>query len=254
MLTVAEIRDVKFSRAVGGYKPDDVDVLLDKVEADYEAYDRKVKELEQIIETLNSEVEGFKNSQSSIQNVLVSAQGLADKIVEEAKQKSEEIIKQAENSIVNITSKEKELSAAFELKAQEQKGALEKELKAMVETAQKKADAITLAAEDRVKHQQMLFDKLKLEIVSFKNSISGAYKEHLEGLSKLPDSVPGDPKYIAEVLATSFDKIEMPSQKQAPVEEVPTEEPPLEPVDISSTTESNGGGFVIENESSDEEE
>ena len=29
MLTVAEIKDVKFGRAMGGYKTEDVDVLLD---------------------------------------------------------------------------------------------------------------------------------------------------------------------------------------------------------------------------------
>ncbi len=250
MLTVAEIRDVKFSRSVGGYKPDDVDILLDKIEADYEAYDRLIKDYELKIGTLTSEIEGFKSSQSSIQNVLVSAQGLADKIVEEAKQKSEEIIKQAEMNIVNITAKEKELSTAFELKAKEQKDALEKELKAMVDTAQKKADAITLAAEDRVKHQQKLFDRLKLEIATFKSNISVKYKEHLELLSKLPDTVPGDPQYIAELVSTSFESNEMAAQKEEPAEEI---KPEIE--DITSNTEpEKTKGFTIGNEAPEEEE
>ncbi len=250
MLTVAEIRDVQFSRAVGGYKADDVDVFLDKIEADYASFERIIKDYELKVETLNAEIDGFKNSQNSIQNVLVSAQTLADRIVEEAKQKSEEIIKQAENNIISITEHEKELSGAFELKAQEQKSSLEKELKAMVEAAQKKSEAITLATEERVKHQQMLFDKLKLEIAAFKNSVSAKYKEHLELLAKLPDTVPGDPEYITKVLSAAFDKIEMPSENEA------EGEPETE--DASSETEAKtpeeDTGFVIESDGSEEEE
>lgn len=240
MLSVAEIRDIKFSRAMGGYKTEDVDVFLDKIEADYAAFDRIIKEYELKVETLNSEIEGFKNSQSSIQNVLVSAQGLADRIVKEAKDKSEEIIKQAQVNIEAITSHEKELSSAFELKAQEQKNALEKELKAMIENAKKKADDITAVAEERVKHQQMLFDKLKLEIASFKSSISAKYKEHLELFSQIPDSVPGSPEYVAQVLSASYDKIEtvMKSQKE----------------EISSNSAKEDEGFVVEAVEDEEEE
>lgn len=240
MLSVSEIRDVKFSRAVGGYKAEDVDILLDKIEADYAAFERIIKDYELKVETLNSEIEGFKNSQNSIQNVLVSAQSLADKIVSEAKEKSEEIIKQAQMNIESITVREKELSAAFELKAQEQKSGLEKELKSMVEEAQKKSDAIVSATEERVKHQQMLFDKLKLEIASLKSSVTAKYKEHIELLSKLPDSVPASPEYVAEVLSASYDKIQASAN---------TKTQDRETAEISS----NSGGFVIGEDLEEEE-
>ena len=244
MLTVAEIKDVKFGRAMGGYKTEDVDVLLDKIEADYAAFERMIKEYELKIETLNSEIEGFKNSQSSIQNVLVSAQGLADKIVKEAKEKSEQIITQAQNSIENITVREKELSAAFELKAQEQKSALEKELKAMIEDAQKKAQIITAGAEEQVKKQQMLFDKLRLEVASFKSDITSKYKEHIEVIAKLPDTVPEDPKYVADVLGTEYDKKK--EEKEETVEVSGTSKPSPKNEKVS--------GFKIEPAESEEEE
>lgn len=240
MLSVSEIRDVKFSRAVGGYKAEDVDILLDKIEADYAAFERIIKDYELKVETLNSEIEGFKNSQNSIQNVLVSAQSLADKIVSEAKEKSEEIIKQAQMNIESITVREKELSAAFELKAQEQKSGLEKELKSMVEEAQKKSDAIVSATEERVKHQQMLFDKLKLEIASLKSSVTAKYKEHIELLSKIPDSVPASPEYVAEVLSASYDKIQASAN---------TKTQDKETAEISS----DSGGFVIGEDLEEEE-
>lgn len=239
MLSVSEIRDVKFSRAVGGYKADEVDVLLDKIEADYAAFERIIKDYEIKVETLNSQIDGFKSSQNSIQNVLVSAQGLADKIVSEAKEKSEEIIRQAQANIEGITAREKELSAAFELKAQEQKNSLERELKKMVEQAKEKSEVIVAATEERVKHQQMLFDKLKLEIASLKSGVLAKYKEHMELMSKIPDSVPSSPEYVAEVLSASYDKIQSTAKPEERQDETEI---------VSSTS-----GFVIDNNVEEEE-
>lgn len=206
MLSAAEIKNVKFAKSMGGYKQEEVDILLDKVEADYEQFDRMIKDFQVKIDELNKEINDYKSAQESIQNVLLSAQKLADRIVNEAKEKSEEIIKNAESNISVITAREKELSTTFELKAQERKSALEKELAIMVENAEAKAKAINTAAEDSVKRQQILFDKLKMEIAAFKSDVSAKYKEHLEILSTIPDTVPSEPTRLAEIISTAVDK------------------------------------------------
>lgn len=206
MLSATEIRNIKFTTAMGGYKKEEVEIFLDKVEADYAQHERTVKDFQIQIEKLNKELGELKEAQNSIQNVLLSAQRLADKIVGEAKEKSEEIIKSAEANISVITAHEKELSTTFEIKAQERKASLEKELQAMVDEAKKKAESITAAAEDSVARQQHLFDRLKMEVATFKSSVSAKYKEHLEILSTIPDSVPSDPTHIAQVVSSSVDK------------------------------------------------
>ena len=206
MLSAAEIRNVKFTKAMGGYKQEEVDVLLDRIEADYNQFDRTLKECRLKIDTMNKEMENLKNSQNSIQNVLVSAQKLADQIVEEAKQKSEEIVKTAQTNIETITAREKELAEAFEIKAQERKTKLEQELADMVKAAQIKADSMKAAAEDSVARQQLLYDKIKMEMSAFKAAVTSKYKEHLEMLKALPDTAPLDPKRMAEIVAAELDK------------------------------------------------
>lgn len=206
MLTAAEIRNVKFTKAMGGYKQEEVDVLLDRIEADYAQYDRAIKEYKARIEALNKEAETLKNSQNSIQNVLLSAQKLADQIVDEAKQKSEEIVNNAQSNIEIITAREKELATAFDIKAKERKDKLEKELDDMVKTAKIKSDSMIAAAEDSVARQQLLYDKLKMEMSAFKAAVSAKYREHLELLKALPDTVPMDPKRMAEIVAAAIDK------------------------------------------------
>lgn len=211
MLSASEIKNVKFAKSMSGYKQEEVDILLDKIEADYAQFERIINEFQEKNDALVKEIESLKASQNSIQSVLLSAQQLADRIVSEAKEKSEEIIKNAETNISVITTREKELSATFELKAQERKSELEKELGDMVSKAKLKAESITAAAEDSVARQQILFDKLKIEIAAFKSNITAKYKEHLEILSSIPDSVPSDPKQIAEIVSAAVDKPPVPT-------------------------------------------
>ncbi len=206
MLNSSEIKKIKFSKSMGGFKQEEVEIFLDKIEADLAHYERIIKELQAKNEELVNEVAELKESQNSIQNVLLSAQRLADRIVGEAKEKSEEIVKNAESNISVITAREKELATTFELKAQERKANLEKELNDMISKAQLKADSITTAAENSVARQQLLFDKLKIEIAAFKAGITSKYKEHLEVLSTIPDTVPQDPKRVAEAVSTAVDK------------------------------------------------
>ena len=52
MLSANEIRNVRFSTAMGGYKKEEVDVLLDKVEADYEQFERTLHEMNNKISEL----------------------------------------------------------------------------------------------------------------------------------------------------------------------------------------------------------
>ena len=244
MLSAAEIRNVKFTKSMSGYKQEEVDVLLDKIEADYAQFDRAIKEYRAKIESLDKEIESLKSSQNSIQNVLLSAQKLADQIVDEAKQKSEQIVKNAETNIEVITAREKELATAFELKAQERKANLEKELADMVKTAQIKADSMKAAAEDSVARQQLLYDKLKMEMSAFKAAVSAKYKEHLEMLKALPDTAPMDPKRIAEAVSAAVDKAPKPESFIA-VSSV-TAEPAQNNAVVGEEVKSNKGFMVTD--------
>ena len=253
MLSAAEIRNVKFTKSMSGYKQEEVDVLLDKIEADYAQFDRAIKEYRAKIESLDKEIESLKSSQNSIQNVLLSAQKLADQIVDEAKQKSEQIVKKAETNIEVITAHEKELANAFELKAQERKANLEKELADMVKTAQIKADSMKAAAEDSVARQQLLYDKLKMEMSAFKAAVSAKYKEHLELLKALPDTAPMDPKRIAEAVSAAVNKAPNPESFIA-APSVTAEPAENTTVDSAQTATPNKGFMVTDDTPAEEDE
>ncbi len=245
MLSAQDVKNVSFSNALRGYKIEDVEVFLDKVEADYVQYERLIKDYEAKVLELESQIENYKSSQSSIQNVLLNAQKLADQIVSEAKEKSEEIINNAEQNIIAITNKEKELSMAFDQKANERKAALKLELESMIEKENLKAKSIKDAAQDSVKRQQVLFDKLKLEIVAFKSSVTAKYKEHLSILQDIPDSVDLSPQEMAEIITVKID--ELPNPEDFIAKSEPNAEQPIEQVVETKQPEVEApSGFAIE--------
>lgn len=205
MLNAKELKNIKFSKQMGGYKQEEVEILLDKIESDYEVFERTIKELNSEIKSKNEEITELKESQKSIQEVLINAQKLAEQMVNEAKQKSEEIISSAEESIVNITGKQRDVIASFEEEHALRLKKAEEEYERLIAALEDKKAGVEKATEDCVQRQQTLFNKLKLEIASFKADISSKYKQHIELLNKLPDEVPMDPKSVAELLMADIE-------------------------------------------------
>ena len=97
MITPLDIENKKFSKQmVNGYNVDEVDEFLDEITADYEKLYKENKALKDNAEELHNDVGQYKNIESSIQNTLIIAQKTADEIQNVAKQKAEQIVKDAE--------------------------------------------------------------------------------------------------------------------------------------------------------------
>lgn len=207
MLSSNDVRDVRFSKAMGGYKQEEVDAFLDTVEEDFRQYETYVKSLQEKLSAITAEVEEYKTSQASLQSVLISAQQLADSIVAEAKGKAQKIIDDAKAAAELATSEAKNMLVNFDEKLGAKKEAAEKDLEEALKKGEAKRVAIETATADSVKREQALFDKIRLEIAAFKSELMEAYKKHIEIISKLPDCVAMDAESAAAAVALEFDKI-----------------------------------------------
>lgn len=239
MLTARDIREVRFSKSVGGYKQDEVDALLDSVEEDYEDYEAKIIELNNQVNSLQNEIESYKNSQSSLQSILIEAQKLADKTVNDAKEKAALIIGEAKAAADNAAGEAKILLDTFDAKFNEKKAAAQKEYESNLEEANRKKEAVEKAIADAVKREQALFDKTRIEIASFKTEILALYKKQLEIINAMPDCVAMDAIRAAEAVSLKVDEI--PDMAQFIEEPVIAFEEPEE----SEIEEENETGFVF---------
>ncbi len=198
-----DIQDVRFSKAMSGYKADEVDDFCDKVYADYIKFAELIRIKQEKIDELEKKVqENFANAES-INTVLISAQKLADATVADANAKAEEILSTANAESENIKQRTKKALEEIDAVITEQKNAAAKEAEDMLNDAARKSEGMILAAKDSVAREQLLFDKLKGEVAAFKKEIKDAYKAHLEALSALPEEV----KVVPEEAAAKIEDI-----------------------------------------------
>ena len=192
-----EIQEIRFSKAMSGYKTDEVDDFCDKVYNDYIKFAELIKVKQEKIEALEAKLRDTELNADSINAVLISAQKLADSIVAEAKSKAEEIVETATTDAENIKQRTKKALEEIDAVITAQKNEAAKEAEAMLADAARKSEGMILAAKDSVAREQLLFDKLTGEVASFKKEIKNAYKTHLEALSALPEEVPVSPEKAA---------------------------------------------------------
>ena len=207
MFTAEEIKNISFSKSMSGYKTEEVEVFLDKAYADYQNFESIINQYKAEVARLQNEIDTAEHSKNSIQSVLLNAQKLAEQIVADAQAQSAEMIKEAEANVAVLVEKEKEMATAFELQAAERKTNLEAQLEKMINDAKLEADSITAAANDSVQRQQVLFDKLKLEVAAFKSAVTSKYKEHLSILQEIPDAVQMDPERMASVITAKLNSV-----------------------------------------------
>lgn len=249
MMTSNDIRDVKFSKAMAGYKQEEVDDFLNLVEEDYRNFENYMRTMQEKVDGMANAVAEAKKSENSLQNVLISAQQLADSIVAEANAKAETIVSNARAEAENATAEAKMMLTGFDEKLALKRAEAEKEMTALIEEAQRKQKAVEAATADTVVRQQALFDKLRLEVAAFKNELTEQYKRHIEIISKLPDCVAMDAERAAKAVSITVD--EAPDmQKFVPVAEAQAEAPVTETEqtaegEVTGEISSVSDGFVV---------
>lgn len=147
MFTPDEIRQITFEKTMRGYRPEDVESFLEKVADEYDEMQQEKKDLEEKLYLLAEKVEQYKSGEESIKVTLINAQRLGESIVADAREKADNIIREATIKKNDILS-----SAYSEIEG----------------------------SEETLKH-------LKREVSDFKRTVLGLYKTHIESLSKLPE-------------------------------------------------------------------
>lgn len=206
MLKSSDIKGAVFQTQMGGYKRDEVDVLLGQIYEDYKQFESVVSAHQAKIEALEKELEEKDISMSSINTVLISAQKLADDIVAQAQKKAEETVAAANVESENIKLRTKKALEEIDAVITEQKNKAQAQVDGMLQDAARKSEGMILAAKDSVTREQLLFDKLKSEVAEFKQQIKEAYKSHIESISKLPEEVVLSPELAASTIEEIINK------------------------------------------------
>ena len=150
MLSIDDIKQVSFRRAnFGGYKPEDVDAFVDDIQDSYEKILEENRKMHAEIENLKSKIEKIYSEEGSIRKVLLNAQNVVESSLNQAKGKTEEMVKEAV----------------------------------------KKSNDLIDRAKEEVEIQKEISNRLKLEAKTLKDKLKNIYKEHMEIIGKIPGDV-----------------------------------------------------------------
>ena len=102
MLTPQDVRSVQFEKNLRGYRTEDVDRFLDKVEEQLQEDDAQAEQLRKQIadltaenQKLHEELKSFEADGEMLKSALINAQRMGENVIREANQKAEEIIHRA---------------------------------------------------------------------------------------------------------------------------------------------------------------
>ncbi|MDL4839988.1 DivIVA domain-containing protein [Aquibacillus rhizosphaerae] len=120
-LTPLDIHNKEFTRGFRGYDEDEVNEFLDQVIKDYELVVRDKKELKEQVEQLNERLGHFSNIEQTLNKSILIAQETAEEVKGNATKESKLIIKEAEKNADRIINEALQKSRRISIEVEELK-------------------------------------------------------------------------------------------------------------------------------------
>ena len=191
MITAKDIQKKKFEKVKFGYSPEEVDAFLSQIENDLRLMQQDLDDSNDKIQLLADKVREYKDSEEDLKNALLLAQKQARQVISEAQEKAAAIEAEARASVDSVKSKAL-LDSETQLR------------NITAQLAQENASLVT------TQHQ----------VADFKRALFDMYKQHLELISRLPDS----PEDLEEETEEVVEVIEV--EEEEPAAETASAEAP----------------------------
>ncbi|CQR47774.1 Septum site-determining protein DivIVA [Paraliobacillus sp. PM-2] len=120
-LTPLDIHNKEFTRGFRGYDEDEVNEFLDQVIKDYELVIREKKELKQQVEDMKERLGHFSNIEETLNKSILIAQETAEEVKGNATKESKLIIKEAEKNADRIINEALQKSRRIAIEVEELK-------------------------------------------------------------------------------------------------------------------------------------
>ena len=197
MLTPQDVRSVQFEKNLRGFRTEDVDRFLDKVEEQLRDDDAQAEQLRKQIadltaenQKLHDELKSFEADGEMLKSALINAQRMGENVIREANQKAEEIIHRANLRGDDIIRDANEL----------------------LQKANDRADEIENEANEKRLAEEREYDRVRLEVTRFKSDVLNLYRSHVESLSRLPEFQKETTAQDAEQAEPAQRKVSLPLQ------------------------------------------
>ena len=194
MLTPQDVRSVQFEKNLRGYRTEDVDRFLDKIEEQLQQDDAQAEQLRKQIadltaenQRLHRELQSYEADGEMLKSALINAQRMGENVIRDANE--------------------------------------------LLQKASDRADEIESEANDKRLAEEREYDRVRLEVPRFKSDVLNLYRSHVESLSRLPEfqkdeKADADKKAADEPAEPAAEEsVEDQAAVQQPEAEAPAQEP-----------------------------
>ena len=194
MLTPQDVRSVQFEKNLRGYRTEDVDRFLDKIEEQLQQDDAQAEQLRKQIadltaenQRLHRELQSYEADGEMLKSALINAQRMGESVIRDANE--------------------------------------------LLQKASDRADEIESEANDKRLAEEREYDRVRLEVTRFKSDVLNLYRSHVESLSRLPEfqkdeKADADKKAADEPAEPAAEEsVEDQAAVQQPEAEAPAQEP-----------------------------
>lgn len=193
MITSKDVRNKRFEKAAFGYKQEEIDEFFAQLEAELDEMERERNEANNKIQVLADKVREYMRDEDALKDALLGAQKQGHQVINEAHDKAEQIIAEAQ---AKADALEDEAVRQHAVAMEKNREEIAKEKEALIEAQQQVAD--------------------------FKKSLFDVYKEHLDLISSMPETYEEATgkvqKPTAEQIATAVvaEKTQKPEKTEKP--------------------------------------
>lgn len=158
MITASEIHELKFEKTTFGYKQEEVDEFLNRLEEQVDIANQELADSNRKIQILADKVREYMSEEEAVKDALLTAQKEGHRVTKEAQAKADEIIAQAQARS-----------------------------DAMMEEVTCEHDALLAKNEAEMKAERQKLADMRKEVAAFKKALLSMYKEHLNMISTIPE-------------------------------------------------------------------
>lgn len=193
MFTANEIRETGFQKAgIGGYKAADVDEFRFAVADDFELLENSNRELVEKIKVLAAHVEKLQENEESVKTCMLNAQITADRVLRESDKKSKELLLDAEEKAAALVAEaQKKADYIYEetkKKSEEYLTAAKEKGDSIIAEAENEAITLRNETDKKINVQKQVYERLKKEILSFRDTSIEKCMKQLEILKNISNS------------------------------------------------------------------
>ncbi len=152
MISPHELKNKEFSKSLRGYSTVEVDEHIDFIVEKYTELYRENDELEKKLRMTEAQLDALKAEEESIRSTLVNAQKASARIIDEANEQADVIMRSAKNS----------------------------------------CDRLIAELKVTVKKENERLEKIKSEVAAFKAALFEGYQSHIELIESIAPDVPPD--------------------------------------------------------------